>query len=86
MIFKIPDALSLLFMQFYRRIERLNDIILIYLPKFKPCVTATAFASSACSSVSIAPLDQQDFNLLLRNNSISVILPIKSRLNCDVTK
>ncbi len=85
MIFKIPDALSLLFMQFYRRIERLNDI-LIYLPKFKPCVTATASASSACSSVSIAPLDQQDFNLLLRNNSISVILPIKSRLNCDVTK
>ena len=35
MIFKIPDVLSLLFMQFYRRIERLNDIILIYLPKFK---------------------------------------------------
>ena len=35
MFFKIPDVLSLLFMQFYRRIERLNDIILIYLPKFK---------------------------------------------------
>ena len=65
MIFKIPDVLSLLFMQFYRRIERLNDIILIYLPKFK----ALRYRNGICKLCLLigfyGSADQQDFYSLV---------------------